>query len=411
MVNLDYPMPNGLYVIPDDQLDLRPDAQVDQDLLHPRPVSGLKNVWFFWHSGFLNMHPYTQRNVRAWHRRFSKHGWTIRVLDREEDSPLNIAKYLDVKDPNVFPKSFIEGAIGGSYGLQHTSDLVRWPLLNKYGGVYADVGMMQIGDLDRLWNKTLGDPDSPYEILSYDGGEKDGRNLTNYFLCSRPNNPLFTRCHKLLLKLWNEDGGRTSTDGMHANPLLKEIPHLGYAANVSIELDGATYGPEEVAKMLTDYIIQGQVIRQVMGLQDDEDGWNGPEYCAKHIYAIEFMAGSQLINEYTTWNGVRAFELMSLSLPKDAEEETPDQKCAREIVEGCLTRSWGFKLAHGLILKILGPTLGSLWRQHPGSDAVPGTYADWLRKAMVYWNQKEDPEAIPFKKMPPTKIGPLLRES
>jgi len=24
------------------------------------------------------MHPYTQRNVRAWHRRFSKQGWTIR---------------------------------------------------------------------------------------------------------------------------------------------------------------------------------------------------------------------------------------------------------------------------------------------------------------------------------------------
>jgi len=50
------------------------------------------------------------------------------------------------------------------------SGLVRWPLLLKYGGVYADVGMIQIGDLDRLWCETVGDPASPpsrFEVLSY----------------------------------------------------------------------------------------------------------------------------------------------------------------------------------------------------------------------------------------------------
>jgi hypothetical protein len=41
--------------------------------------------------------------------------------------------------------------------------------------------------------------------------------------------------------------------------------------------------------MLTDYIIQGQVMSMVMGLVDDEDGWDGPEYVAKRVYAIEFI--------------------------------------------------------------------------------------------------------------------------
>jgi len=116
----------------------------------------------------------------------------------------------------------------------------------------------------------------------------------------------------------------------------------------------------------------------VMGLIDEQDSWNGPEYVAKHIYAIEYMVGSQLINEYTAWNGQRAFDLMSLLLPGHDETETQDQKLAREIVEGCLSRSFGFKLAHGLIIRVLGQTLGSLWRRHTGSDDVVGTYVSCL---------------------------------
>ena len=83
--------------------------------------------------------------------------------------------------------------------------------------------------------------------------------------------------------------------------------------------------------MLTDYIIQGQAMLMVMGLVDDEDGWNGPEYVAKHVYAVEFMVGSQLINEVTAWNGRKAFDLMSLSIPKEGEVENAEQE-AREIV-------------------------------------------------------------------------------
>jgi hypothetical protein len=138
----------------------------------------------------------------------------------------------------------------------------------------------------------------------------------------------------------------------------------------TIEEEGRNTGKEEVSRMLTDYIVQGQVMSMVMGLVDDEDGWDGPEYVAKHVYAIEFMVGSQLINEMTAWNGRKAFDLMSLSLPKEGEVENTQQKEARKIVEACLQRSFGFKLAHGLILRVFGDTLGSLWRKHDGSDDV-----------------------------------------
>ena len=148
----------------------------------------------------------------------------------------------------------------------------------------------------------------------------------------------------------------------------------------------------------------------VMGLVDDEDGWNGPQYIAKHVYAIEFMVGSQLINDMTGWNGQKAFDLMSLSLPKEGEMENAEQKEAREIVEACLQRSFGFKLSHGLVLRLYGDTLGTLWRKHGGSDDVHGTYAHWLRYATMYWNQDGIPPTLELRVAAPFKRGPLLRE-
>lgn len=354
------------------------------------------------------MHPYAQRNIRAWHRRFSKLGWTIFVLNRLPDSPLNVSNFLDISDPATFPKAFVDGRIGGDYAPQHTSDLVRWPLLLKYGGVYADVGLMQIGDLDALWHKTIADTSSPYEILSYSMGPDTPYALTNYFLCSSKSNPLFLRCHKLLLALWD---GKESTDGMHTSPLLKGVPLMGANSTFTIVEEGKpTIDTEEVRRLLTDYIIQGQVMTLVMSLIDSEDRWNGPEYTAKHIYAPDYMIGSQLINEFTNWDGWKAFNLMSLRMPQEGEEESDEQKEARAIVEGCLRDSFGFKLAHGLVVRVCGETLGSLWRSHVGSDYVNGTYAAWLRWGMVYCCQDELPKRAEFEVLEAIKRGPLLRE-
>lgn len=148
----------------------------------------------------------------------------------------------------------------------------------------------------------------------------------------------------------------------------------------------------------------------VMGLVDEECDWNGPEYVAKHVWATDFTVGSQLINEYTAWNGSRAFELMSLSLPKEGEAESHDQRLAREIVENCLSRSFGFKLATGLILRVLGDTLSSLWRKREGSDDVEGTYAHWFRHGTLYWCPDKLPPRTGTEVMEPWKRGPLLRK-
>ena len=58
------------------------------------------------------------------------------------------------------------------------------------------------------------------------------------------------------------------------------------------------------------------------------------------MYGIDYMLGSQLINEITAWDGQKAFNLMSLPLPKAGELESDDEKQAREIVEACLQKEF-----------------------------------------------------------------------
>lgn len=50
----DYTIPEGVHAIPADELDLRSDAEIDHDILNPKPISvdNIKNVFFFWHSGY-----------------------------------------------------------------------------------------------------------------------------------------------------------------------------------------------------------------------------------------------------------------------------------------------------------------------------------------------------------------------
>jgi hypothetical protein len=406
-MELDNSIPKGLHAIPPEELNLQSDIEIDIELKSSRLVTSEKNIWLFWHSGFDTLHPYTKRNVCAWHQRFSRKGWTVRVVSCQPGDPLHIKNFVDINDPDTFPEAFRNGTMGGKYAAQHTSDLVRFPLLLKYGGVYTDVGMIQIGDLDQLWNHTIGDPASDFEVLSYRGPQQSGRNLANYFLACTKSNPFFARCHKLLLKLWE---GRTDTEGMHAHPLLRGVPMQGGSFEI-VEEGKPTIGKEEAGKILTDYIIQGQVISMVMGLVDEEDNWNGPEYVERHVYGIDFLSGSQLINELTDWNGRKQFDLMSLAMPKGGEKESVDQARARVVIVTVLQRSWGFKLAHGMILAVYKETLGSLWRGNEGSDVIPGSYASWFRHATLYWSQDTVPPRVEIPVSEPWKRGPLLRET
>jgi hypothetical protein len=118
---------------------------------------------------------------------------------------------------------------------------------------------MQIGDLDRLWNETIGNANSRFEVIGYNYGGADLRSLTNYFICSGRSNPFFEPCHWLFVAVWHENGGRTSTEGMHASPLLTGLHFMGHNLQSTA-----------IEQKLTDCHTHEQVVTSVMGLIDEE---------------------------------------------------------------------------------------------------------------------------------------------
>ncbi|KAF1970196.1 hypothetical protein BU23DRAFT_404086, partial [Bimuria novae-zelandiae CBS 107.79] len=345
------------------------------------------------------------RNVLNWYRRYAPLGWTIYVVDTVPESPLNISCFIDTTSPSVVPNAFQKGELDGRYAAQHTSDLVRFPLLLRYGGVYMDVGILHFGDLDWLWTEKIANPDSQYEFAGFTMGAPPEISAVNFWLMSGRDNPLVARAHHILLQLWE---GKTNTNGASRHPLVNHVPLMRVPQEVAVEDDGE-------GKLLmndeamTDYAVQIQCLGAAQRWLDEHDGWNGPEYVREKCWLYSMIDHAFVHEQSTNWTSKNQHELFSLHLPGPGEEETDDQKLARTIVEKAVGESWCMKLGHGFSAKLFGAdTLGMLWRKHDGTDCEEGTYGGWLRWAEVHCRQDSVPKPLDISPFEPTMKGKLL---
>ncbi len=303
------------------------------------------------------------------------------------------------------PEAFINGNLDGHYAAQHTSDLIRYPLLLRYGGIYLDVGILQFGDLDWLWTKHITNPNSPYDFAGFTMGDEPDAQIVNFAFMSGPNNPLVRRAHYILLKLWE---GKTNTTGMHKHPLVSHCPMMQVPQEVVIDVEGQEKMVINDAAM-TDYAIQIQCMGSAQHWLDEEDGWDGPKYVREKCWLLSMMSGAFVQEQMTSWSGQRQFDLFKLALPAPGQEESEDQKLARSIVEAVVRDAWCLKLGHGFTAKLFGgDTLGMLWRKHDGTDCGEGTYAGWLRWAEVNCKSDKEMQPMSIPVYEPTKKGRLM---
>ncbi|KAF1847774.1 uncharacterized protein K460DRAFT_278401 [Cucurbitaria berberidis CBS 394.84] len=405
---MDYPHIPGTAPLPYDILPPIPhNDAIPISLTSPQPpIAGSKSIFAFWHSGIATLPPYLLRNVIAWHRRFSPLGWTIYVLDTVPNSALNVSNFIDTASPSVVPAAFTDKTLNGNYAAQHTSDLIRYPLLLKYGGIYLDVGILQFGDLNWLWTEHIANPDSPYDFAGFTMGDPPDIQIVNFALMCGPNNPLVRRAHYILLKLWE---GKTNTTGMHSHPLVSHVPLMRVPQEVQVD-------DEEQGKMvindavMTDYAIQIQCMGSAQHWLDEDDSWDGPKYVREKCWLLSMMNGAFAHEQMTSWSGQRQFELLKLAIPNSGEKESEDQVLARKIVGKLVADSWCLKLGHGFSAKLFGAdTLGMLWRKHDGGDCGHGTYAGWLRWAEVSCRQSKAIEPMKVPVYEHTMKGKLLQ--
>jgi hypothetical protein len=370
------------------------------------PIPGSKAIFAVWHSGVHTLPPYLLRNVNNWYRRFSPLGWTIYVLDTVPGSALNVSNFVDTSSQSVVPEAFTNGTLNGTYAAQHTSDLIRYPLLIKYGGIYLDVGILQFGDLDWLWTEHIANLASPYDFAGFTLGDPpDGVSIVNFALMCGPDNPLVRRAHQILLKVWE---GKTNTTGTHKHPLVSHVPLMHVPEEVAVDDEG--HGQMVINdEAMTDYAIQIQCMGSAQRWKDAEDDWDGPKYVREHCWLYSMIDGAFAHEQMTSWSGQRQWDLLKQNLPQAGEAETEDQAFARKMVENTIAKSWCLKLGHGFSAKLFGAdTLGMIWRKRDGSDCEEGTYAGWLRWAEVHCRQDNPPVPLDVPIYEPTLQGNRL---
>ncbi|CAJ2514039.1 Uu.00g021580.m01.CDS01 [Anthostomella pinea] len=399
----DFEPPTGCITVDVSKLDLRPDEDIVKELTgKPHPVTSEKNLCMSGSAsngtlhlsldqsadtsrdtGFGDMPAYNQRNLINWYRRYGKSGWQVRLVDAIPGSPNNARNF--VTDENL-PAAYLENTLDGDWKPQWQSDLVRFPLLLRYGGIYVDPSTILLHSLGQVWD-LVASPQTPYEFFCMRNGGDDSAQLTNFFFGCRANNALVQLAHKLYLHLWE---GATNSAGMHKHPLI------AFAGLIKVSTGMRFHGVKMPLDMdeVTDYLTQGIVITAILHTKDEEAGWDGPEYFREKCFTLDMLSDAMIVDQYTGFDGERGARM--LALPVDAsvitnEEEMELHKETATLVTDIVTRGFCLKLPTGAINKyVAGGALAHYWKLSNAAgdhvDAKPGTWAAYLRHASVYWD-------------------------
>ncbi|PWY67636.1 putative capsule polysaccharide biosynthesis protein [Aspergillus sclerotioniger CBS 115572] len=370
----------SLVALPDGHKAIQTDADIIAQLTSPPPVSASdKNVWAFWHAGFSSMRPWTQRNVIGWVRRLGPE-WTVRVLDQIPGSSANVYQFLEASD---LPNAVNEGTMTGHSVGPHTADLIRLPLLYRYGGVWMDVGTTLLRHLDTICWNVLADPATPYEICGFNLDVRPGITvMMNSFIASRRRNGFIRRWHAIYLALWK---GVVTCNGFHKHPLLAHLPLLHPPVDKIRDPDR-----QGAMGRVTDYIAQIQCFERLRKLVDPSDAFNGPRYYHEKMYLFPALQEMYHLQMRTGWNGSEQFRLLSLRRDGDGVIRDELYLRAEDFVDDMLANSALMKLSHGPPGEL--DTLADLWDQprYEDRDIQQGTFAEYIRSASVHYNQTRE---------------------
>lgn len=355
---------------------LPPESDVDiiLDLQTFKPVTSERNVWAFWDQGLVNCPGWVQRNVISWVRRLGP-SWTVRVLDLVENSPSLVYSYVD---PVHLPKAVVGNKMTGNHRSQHTSDLIRLPLLHQHGGVWIDVGMLLFRGLDNFFWNLLQDPGSQFEVASFNGTVAPGVSLIlNGFLAARKGSLCIKYWHDIFLEVWKN---AATSDGLHQHPLLRHLP--AYEPMSS----GGDSAPPSYPQF-ADYCTQSLCLERLRHLKDPAIGWDGPDFFENKVLLFECLTEIYWGEELAGWDGRKQFEMLGSPCenvaPGDEQYSAADH-WMKETLSVCSA----MKLSHGL--PVTGREyLADIWNQpeNQNADRKPGTFAARLRWASEHYEQ------------------------
>lgn len=377
--------PHGTTLIPASELDARTDEEVLSSITaYIEPTDSERNMWAYWHTGWANMPPWTQRNVLHWARILGP-TWTVRVLDGVPGSTNYYERFVPHEH---LPSAMRESRMSGPYVATHSADFVRLPLLFLYGGCWLDVGALLVRSIQDIWD-VLVDPEQSYEFAAFTYVMRPGEtSIINTWMMGRKNMELLRRWHATFLHVW---GDKSSCDGLHKHPLFSHLRPL----------DSMTHGlktdenNEPVAKTdkFIDYGAQVYSLERLRDLVDRNDGWDGRKCIEEKAFLLPALKEMWYYQERTGYLGSKQHEL--LTTRTDAPE--PERSNAEDFVNDMLANTLLLKFCHGLKDTMVS-SLADIWDDpaHHGDDCASGTFAESLRWGAVHLRQTRTLESVPL---------------
>lgn len=167
-----------------------------------------KTIWSFWHSGDANLSDLHRLCVASW--RSQNPSWDIRIIDRD-----NIHTYVP---PSELPKGWEHIK---SPPLQ--ADAARLAVLKCYGGVYLDISVILLTNLDDFFWQGIHEKQYGYfGFYNPEFGVADeGKELVaTWFMATQKNNVFIARWHEIFCQLMHN---RSSVNKISKHHLLKNI--------------------------------------------------------------------------------------------------------------------------------------------------------------------------------------------
>ncbi|CZT49102.1 related to capsule polysaccharide biosynthesis protein [Rhynchosporium secalis] len=392
--NVDFPPPDGC--VPRSS---EPDARSDSEILdsltsHIPTTDSEKNIWAYWHTGFESMPPWTKRNVISWCR-LQGPSWTIRVLDNVPGSPNNLLNFVPI---DFFPPAFKSGKMAGPYVATHSADLVRLPLLQLYGGIWLDVGIILIRELNSMWN-VLCDPTNKFEFAALTFTcRPDEEVVINGFFMARANNELAERWHKTYLAVW---GDATECTGFSEHALLKHIPIFGTPTK---EMNAPEIKVSQ--RGIMDYGAHVLCFERLRDLVDVDDGWNGREYFENKMFLLKGLDEMWRYQTTTAFSGQVQFEKLCTKLDGSSAqgEDATKAKEAKMWIDDLLANTTMLKFCHGP-KGAIESALADLYDdpKNADRDCEPGTAAVYLRRGILEFDQTRELKPLQIEK-PKAKV-------
>ncbi|KAL4784467.1 hypothetical protein BJX76DRAFT_357067 [Aspergillus varians] len=357
------------------------DESITAKLKAPGPVTSERNLWAFWDRGFEAMVQWKQRNMINWVRRCG-HRWSVRLLDTVPGSRSHIQHFLPRE---ALPDAVWDGLMDGEHAGQHTSELVRLALLYHHGGVFMDVSILLLRDLEDLCWMPLEDENSPYRLSAWYHINMD--QVFHSSLAARKHDPFLYRWMQVFLQMWK---GRRHAAGLHKHPLVRHLDLFQIKVfNIPADKDWAGFN---------DYTAILLAFQRVARNREPDGGLDGPAYVQQHLHLISVS------DEMETGFALGEPLTRLLTLPVEADGE--EGEMARRYVYNTLGYSSVANYHQGI--KYIGAPnpVAMKWNLAPaeGHDSLQGSWGDRLRYGSVHYQQTRTVEPVKMKEVEGTAL-------